>query len=74
MAFRRRGYERDALLRAVIERVGFQDLAYDQSLEAEQEQELPLASLPPELAHFDLDRYRERPGVQAELVELLLLR
>ena len=39
----------------------------------EEEPELLLASLPQELARFDLDRYRERPMLQAELAELLLM-
>eukprot|EP00935_MAST-01C_sp_MAST-1C-sp1_P002365 g2365.t1 len=68
MAFRRRGYERDALLQAVIDRVGYKDLAGD----AHEEQKQQLATLPEELARFDLERYRDRP-VQTVLVELLLL-
>ena len=46
MAFRRRGYERDALLQAVIDRSGFKDLV--ESEEAERGQEQPLATLPEE--------------------------
>ena len=70
MAFRRRGYERDALLQAVIARAGFKDLV--ESEEAEQGQEQPLAQLPEEISRFDLDNFRDRP-VQTELVALLLL-
>eukprot|EP00935_MAST-01C_sp_MAST-1C-sp1_P002181 g2181.t1 len=70
MAFRRRGYERDALLQAVISRAGFKDLV--ESEEAERGQEQPLATLPEELGHFSLDNFRDR-AVQADLVALLLL-
>ena len=70
MAFRRRGYERDALLQAVIDRSGFKDLV--ESEEAERGQEQPLATLPEELGHFSLDNFRDR-AVQADLVALLLL-
>eukprot|EP00935_MAST-01C_sp_MAST-1C-sp1_P000326 g326.t1 len=70
MAFRRRGYERDALLRAVIDRAGFQDLV--ESEEAERGQAQQLATLPEELSHFNLDNFRDRE-VQADLVALLLL-
>ncbi len=49
MAFRRRGYERDALLNAVISRAGFKDLV--ESAEAERGQEQPqLATLPEEVS------------------------
>eukprot|EP00935_MAST-01C_sp_MAST-1C-sp1_P000028 g28.t1 len=71
MAFRRRGYERDALLSAVVERAGFGGLV--QQREGAQEQKQRLAALPSELAHFDLERFRDRP-VQAEIVALMMLR
>ena len=48
MAFRRRGYERDALLQAVVERVGFEDLVQDE--EAERGQRQQLATLPEEVS------------------------
>eukprot|EP00935_MAST-01C_sp_MAST-1C-sp1_P001221 g1221.t1 len=70
MAFRRRGYERDALLQAVIARANFKDLVASE--EAERGQEQPLATLPEELSHFNLDNFRDRE-VQADLVALLLL-
>ena len=50
MAFRRRGYERDALLRAVIERANFKDLMTE-SEEAEPAQaKQQLATLPEEVS------------------------
>ena len=70
MAFRRRGYERDALLHAVIERAGFLDLIENE--DTEQDQQKRLATLPDELSHFDLSLFRDRP-VQATILELLLL-
>eukprot|EP00935_MAST-01C_sp_MAST-1C-sp1_P001090 g1090.t1 len=70
MAFRRRGYERDALLQAVIERANFQDLVESEGAERGQEQRL--ATLPEDLSRFDLDNFRDR-DVQADLVALLLL-
>eukprot|EP00935_MAST-01C_sp_MAST-1C-sp1_P002419 g2419.t1 len=70
MAFRRRGYERDALLQAIIERAGYLDLIEVENAQHEQKQ--PLASLPQELAHFDLANLQDRP-IQAQILELLLL-
>ena len=70
MAFRRRGYERDALLHAVVERAGFAHLVREE--EQQQRRRQQLATLPEELSRFDLERYHDRP-VQAEVIELLLL-
>ena len=64
------GYERDALLQAVVERAGYKDLVGHQDA-AGVEKKQQYAALPQELARFDLDRYRDRP-IQAEIVELLL--
>ena len=69
LPFRRRGYERDAMLQSVIERAGFQDLL---RVEAKVEQKQQLAVLPVEVGHFDLDSFHDRP-VQTQLMELLLL-
>ena len=69
MAFRRRGYERDALLQAVIQRAGYAGLMGSAS---ERQEGKKLATLPDELARFDLENFRDRP-VQAELMTLLLL-
>ncbi len=70
MPFRRRGYERDALLQAVIDKAGYTDLV--ESEEAVPGQKQKLATLPQELGHFSLDNFRDRE-VQADLVALLLL-
>ena len=59
MAFRRRGYERDALLQAVIERANFTDLI-DTPHSREQEKQ-QLATLPEELGRFDLGNLWDRP-------------
>ena len=47
MAFRRRGYERDALLQAVVERAGYAGLADNAS---EQKEGRQLATLPDEVS------------------------
>ena len=47
MAFRRRGYERDALLQAVIDRSGFKDLV---AANKQQEPTQRLAKLPDEVS------------------------
>ena len=58
MAFRRRGYERDALPQAVIQRAGFKDLVESEDAEQGQPQEQPLATLPEEVSEFSCsDRY-----------------
>ena len=61
-------YQRDALLKAVVGRAGFQHLIE----ETEAEQKQPLAKLPEALARFDLENFRDRL-VQTELVAKLLL-
>ena len=70
MAFRRRGYERDALLQAVVERSGYLELIQEEE-EQQGGQKRLLAALPHELSHFDLEQYRDRP-VQGEVAELLV--
>ena len=70
MAFRRRGYERDALLQAVVERSGYLELIREEE-EQQGGQKRLLAALPHELSHFDLEQYRDRP-VQGEVAELLV--
>eukprot|EP00935_MAST-01C_sp_MAST-1C-sp1_P001514 g1514.t1 len=72
LPFRRRGYERDGMLRTVIERCGFKD-AYEASRTGADSKTETLATVPSTVAHFALDALFERP-VQAELVALLLLR
>ena len=62
--------QRDALLQAIIERAGYLDLIEVENAQHEQKQ--PLASLPQELAHFDLANLQDRP-IQAQILELLLL-
>ena len=71
LPFRRRGYERDGMLKTVVERMGFKDL-WDSSQAGKGSQADALAAVPHDVAHFALDALFERP-VQAELVELLLL-
>eukprot|EP00935_MAST-01C_sp_MAST-1C-sp1_P001841 g1841.t1 len=71
MAFRRRGYERDALLHAVIEKAGYKELM-ETAASDRQEQKDTLAKLPDELRAFDLDQHRDRL-IQTEVIELLLL-
>ena len=68
--FRRRGYERDSLLRLVIERAGFLEM-YEASRAGSQAE--TLATVPSAVAHFALDALFERP-VQAQLAALLLLK
>ena len=73
MAFRRRGYERDALLTAVVERAGFKDLLADSEVDVHGQAGKPnLAILPEELLHFDLEQLHDRP-VQGELTKILLM-
>ena len=71
LPFRRRGYERDGMLRTVVEKAGFAQL-YAASQEGAGSEAEALAAVPGSVAHFALDALFERP-VQAELVELLLL-
>jgi hypothetical protein len=67
LPFRRRGYERDAMLQSVIERAAFELLLRERAQKQQQ-----IASLPSEIGHFHLDSFHDRP-VQTELIELLLL-
>eukprot|EP00935_MAST-01C_sp_MAST-1C-sp1_P001692 g1692.t1 len=73
LPFRRRGYERDGMMRTLIERAGFQQLLRE-SVEAQGSSDgVPeLAAVPSELSHVALETFHERP-VQAELIEVLLL-
>eukprot|EP00935_MAST-01C_sp_MAST-1C-sp1_P000170 g170.t1 len=71
LPFRRRGYERDGMLKTVVERAGFAQI-YASAQEGAGSKAGTLAELPAELGHFALDALFERP-VQAQLVELLLL-
>ena len=71
LPFRRRGYERDGMLKTVVERSGFAQL-YASAQEGAGTKADGLAAVPSALSHFALDALFKRP-VQAELVELLLL-
>eukprot|EP00935_MAST-01C_sp_MAST-1C-sp1_P000531 g531.t1 len=71
LPFRRRGYERDGMLKTVVDRAGFAEI-YASSQEGAGSELETLAAVPGAVAHFALDALFERP-VQAELVELLLL-
>ena len=71
LPFRRRGYERDGMLKTVVDRAGFAQL-YASSQEGAGSELGALAAVPAAVAHFALDALFERP-VQTELVELLLL-
>eukprot|EP00935_MAST-01C_sp_MAST-1C-sp1_P000662 g662.t1 len=71
LPFRRRGYERDGMLRTVIDHAGFKEL-FDESRAAAGSKAEALAAVPSELDHVALDALLERP-VQAKLRELLLL-
>eukprot|EP00935_MAST-01C_sp_MAST-1C-sp1_P000015 g15.t1 len=71
LPFRRRGYERDGMLKTLVERAGFAQL-YATAQEGAGSRADTLAEVPVELQHFALDALFERP-VQAQLVELLLL-
>eukprot|EP00935_MAST-01C_sp_MAST-1C-sp1_P002835 g2835.t1 len=71
LPFRRRGYERDGMLLAVVERANFAQI-YVAAQEGAGSKADKLATLPSTVAHFALDALFERP-VQAQLVELLLL-
>ena len=71
LPFRRRGYERDGMLKTVVDRAGFAQL-YASSQEGAGSELGALAAVPAAVAHFALDALFERP-VQAELVALLLL-
>ena len=72
MPFRRRGYERDGMLQTLIERAGFKALLESVQQPDGASAKDPLAKLPQEIQHFDLESFHDRP-VQAELMELLLL-
>ena len=81
LPFRRRGYERDGMLRTVVARAGFAQLYESAQQQQRQGQQRGraggsgadgLAAVPQAVAHFALDALFERP-VQAQVVELLLL-
>eukprot|EP00935_MAST-01C_sp_MAST-1C-sp1_P002185 g2185.t1 len=63
-------YERDALLKAVIGKAGFEHLVNETLAEKTTKQ--LLAKMPEDLSHVDLENYRDRP-VQEDLVAKLLL-
>ncbi len=65
------GYERDGMLKTVIERTGFAQI-YASSQAVTRTKTDVLATVPSELQHFSLDALFLRP-VQAEVVALLLL-
>jgi hypothetical protein len=69
LPFRRRGYERDGMLQAIIAHAGFTSLL-DTSTSISLSKEL--AKVPTEIQHFDLEHFHDRP-VQIVLVEMLLL-
>eukprot|EP00935_MAST-01C_sp_MAST-1C-sp1_P001606 g1606.t1 len=69
LPFRRRGYERDGMLKTVVERSGFAQI-YASLQEGAGTK--ALATVPSAVAHFNNDALFERP-VQTELVEMLLL-
>ncbi len=73
LPFRRRGYERDGMLRTVIERVGFKDRLNGASAKPGVSNS-GLAPVPTETKHIatQLEAYHERP-VLTSLVGLLLL-
>ena len=71
LPFRRRGYERDGMLKTVVQRAGFKQLFADAQAGVVSNADA-LAAIPGSLNHFALDALFERP-VQAALVELLLL-
>eukprot|EP00935_MAST-01C_sp_MAST-1C-sp1_P002370 g2370.t1 len=72
LPFRRRGYERDGMLKTLVERAGFAQLYASAQEGAGSSQGDGLAMLPAAVSHFALDTLFERP-VQAQLVELLLV-
>ena len=71
LPFRRRGYERDGMLKTVVARAGFANLFASAQTSSDSKTET-LAAVPSTISHFALDALFERP-VQAALVELLLL-
>ena len=71
LPFRRRGYERDGMLRTVIERAGFKELLESVRTGTGTAAEV-LATVPQAICHFALDTLYKRP-VQDELVHVLLL-
>jgi hypothetical protein len=71
LPFRRRGYERDGMLRSLIERAGFRELL-ESARNASTTASVELATVPQEIGHFNLESFQDRP-VQAELMELLVL-
>ena len=71
LPFRRRGYERDGMLRTMIKHAGMAELVKSAQSASSSKAET-LAAVPVELAHFQLDSLFVRP-VQDTVVELLLL-
>ena len=71
LPFRRRGYERDGMLKTVVQRAGFAQL-FEAARAGTSSKADALAAVPLAIAHVLLDALFERP-VQAKLVELLLL-
>ena len=60
------------MLQTLIERAGFKELLESVQQPDGASAKDPLAKLPQEIQHFDLESFHDRP-VQAELMELLLL-
>ena len=71
LPFRRRGYERDGMLKTVVDRAGMAQM-YASAQEGADATVQALAAVPSEINHFNNDALFERP-VQVELVELLVL-
>ena len=69
LPFRRRGYERDGMLKTVVDRAGMAQM-YASAQEGADATVQALAAVPSEINHFNNDALFERP-VQVELVELL---
>eukprot|EP00935_MAST-01C_sp_MAST-1C-sp1_P001245 g1245.t1 len=72
LPFRRRGYERDGMLKVVVERSGFAQLYESSQRQRAGSKADVLAAVPGAASHFTLDALFERP-VQAEVIKLLLL-
>eukprot|EP00935_MAST-01C_sp_MAST-1C-sp1_P001599 g1599.t1 len=73
LPFRRRGYERDGMLRTLVDRAGFKALLDGEGADGDGGPKADeLAAVPSTIAHFALETFKERP-VLAELTEVLLM-
>ena len=74
LPFRRRGYERDGMLKTLVERAGFSQLLERDPISASEggSKADELAAIPSAITHFALESFQERP-VLTELTEALLL-